>query len=98
MLDLAVKLNKKFDSRVSLKEVHGAFPYKYYVELIGANNIGRYIAIVGNEQLPAKVGDKISLEMNIGQTNSVIKSSKCFGKIVQPMEVKAEKFLVFEKE
>lgn len=98
MLDLAVRLNKKFDGRVSLKDVHGAFPYKYYVELIGANNIGRYIVIVGNKQIQAKVGDKISLEMNIGKVNSVIKSNKCFGKIVQPMEVKSEKFLVFEEE
>lgn len=50
-----MKINIIKDNRYNDKEIpkniHGKYPYKYYLEIRGNSNIGRYIAVISDKNL-----------------------------------------------
>lgn len=51
---LSIIQDKNYINPVSAEDIHGLFPYKAYLEIIGNSNIGKYIVVVGNKPLSEK--------------------------------------------
>lgn len=49
-MNIKIIRDKDYDT-VLAPEIHGKYPYKLYLEIIGNSNIGRYIVVVSNKQL-----------------------------------------------
>ena len=49
-MNIVIKRDKEYDT-VKATDIHGKYPYKLYLEIIGNSNIGRYIVIVSNKIL-----------------------------------------------
>lgn len=43
--------DKQYSEPVHAIDVHGKYPYKLYLEIIGNTNIGRYIVVISDKQL-----------------------------------------------
>lgn len=61
---------------VSATEIHGKYPYKLYLEIIGNSNIGRYIVVVSNKLLNEDEQiDEITIQLvdKVSTTNKLAK-------------------------
>ena len=62
-MNLKIIRDKNYDT-VSAPDIHGKYPYKLYLEIIGNSNIGRYIVVVSgkplNEEEPV---DEITVQL-----------------------------------
>lgn len=57
-----IKRHEKYSEPVNIQDVHGEFPYKLYVEVIGTNAYGRYIVIVSST--PFEINDNETVKLH----------------------------------
>lgn len=50
-MELIIKQDKSIQGKVLANKIHGKFPYKLYLEMIGNSIYGDYIAIISNEEI-----------------------------------------------
>lgn len=78
--------NNEFTGVVSFSEIHGAFPYKLYAEVIGSNAYGKFIVIVSNREIKVE-GDKITVEFS-ADSSTKYRTSRYSAKVISPLDVK----------
>lgn len=62
--------DESYKDKVSAISIHGKHPYKLYLEVKGNSNIGRYIVVIGNNQIDEKDKvDSISIKLNSNKRN-----------------------------
>ena len=50
-MEIRIIQSKKFDKSVGYKEIHGKFPYKAYLEIIGNRKYGKTIAVISDKPI-----------------------------------------------
>jgi hypothetical protein len=53
-MKLEIIKSNKYKEPVGIKDVHGKYPYKLYLEIRGNTTIGRYLVVVSETQLGVK--------------------------------------------
>ena len=74
-MNIKIIRDKNYDT-VSAPEIHGKYPYKLYLEIIGNSNIGRYIVVVSNQLLKDDEQiDEITIQLvdKVSTTNRLAK-------------------------
>ena len=73
-----------------MMDIHGEFPYKLYLEIIGTNVYGRYIVVVSNKEFKLQGNNKIPLSF-IRRNNGARQIgfvSEYNARMVSPIEIK----------
>lgn len=50
-MELIVRKDKNIQGKVLASRIHGKFPYKVYLQMIGNSVYGEYIAIISNQEI-----------------------------------------------
>lgn len=87
---VALKLlrNTSFGKEVSFSDVHGAFPYKLYAEVIGSKAFGKFIVITSNHKIDIS-GDKATVEFDT-EAYTRYRSPRYTIKVLKPLDVKSK--------
>lgn len=80
--------NTSFGKEVSFSDVHGAFPYKLYAEVIGSNAFGKFIVITSSHKIDIS-GDKATVEFDTGAYTKY-RSPRYTIKVLKPLDVKSK--------
>ena len=86
MVALKLLRNHNFDKEVSFSDIHGAFPYKVYAEVIGSNAYGKFIVMVSSSKIEVN-SEKMPVEFNTGASTKY-RSPRYSVKILKPLDVK----------
>lgn len=70
---MTIKRVVEYDKPMPIPEIHGKYPFKLYLEMIGTNKYGRYIVIV-SKQLVDFVGEYT--KVRIIDDNNLVDSDK----------------------
>jgi len=74
-MNILIKRKEDIDGKIKVKNIHGDYPYKLYLEIKGNNKYGQYIMVVSNEDLHGKepitsvcikIKDKVKKKNNNG--------------------------------
>ena len=57
-MTLNIEENNSFGNTVKAYSIHGKFPYKAYLEILGNSTVGQYIVVVSNKPITT-AGNKI---------------------------------------
>lgn len=77
-MNLKIIRDKNYDT-VNPMEIHGKYPYKLYLEIVGNSNIGRYIVVISDKQLNSEEAiDEITVQLvdKVSTANKVAKVIK----------------------
>lgn len=85
---MIVYRHPEYKDREIVSNVHRAFPYKYYLKILGNNTFNNYIAVVSNTELNSGKLSNIIIEENNKQ-----KAYKTVS--VSIMDIKDKKIDVF---
>lgn len=96
-MTLKLKRHPEYSSRVSLKVIHGKFPYKYYFEILGTNTIGKYIALVSKKSIDIAENDRVILEIDTVKLKGINTSNSYNAIMVNPVHLKSEVIYVYEQ-
>lgn len=61
-MTLRIALDKQYKDKVNPLEIHGKYPYKLYLEIIGNSNIGKFIVVISEKQIDNVTDVEIQLE------------------------------------
>ena len=86
---MKVTYNNDYAKPVTLDEIHGSYPYKLYLEVIGTNVFGKYIVIVSEDEIEIENPDKVQLEID-RSTIRLLGNNTFSGKKVNPVKIRRE--------
>lgn len=78
---LNIERDKEYADKVQSVSIHGKYPYKTYLEILGNSIIGRYIVIVSNKQIKK---DSIIDEISVKLSDNKFRKRNTNSNIVKP--------------
>lgn len=79
-MTIDIKRDTNFDKKVRAGMIHGKFPYKMYLEILGVSLIGKYIVVVGDKPLGNGLVDSVLIQT----TDKEIKEDQSVSKFAKP--------------
>lgn len=80
-MTIKIVKDEKYENKVKPQSIHGLYPYKLYLKILGNSNIGEYIVVVSDKQLN-KRGEVDEIIIKIKNEKKQRKRSE--NNIVQP--------------
>lgn len=80
-MTIKIVKDEKYENKVKPQNIHGLYPYKLYLEVLGNSNIGKYIVVVSDKQLNKK-GEVDEIVIKIKNEHKRRKRSE--NNIIQP--------------
>ena len=77
--------------KVTVGSIHGKFPFKKYLQVIGTNLYGEYIVIVSNHQICGESEKELKIRFKTTKSvgvQSLISGTEYTCRIVNPLELK----------